>query len=120
MHEDIPILNFMVPIAFTHDNGKLTGVTFQKVKAEYDAKGRRNLVPTGEPDQTIACDDVLVAVGQENAFPWIERDCGIEFDKWNMPKVDTKTMALDQPESVLRRRRRIRAQEHHLGGRARP
>src|SRR5258708_7034511 len=52
MHEDIPILNFMVPVAFTHDNGKLTGVTFQKVKAEYDAKGRRNLVPTGEPDQT--------------------------------------------------------------------
>ena len=69
MHEDIPILNFMVPIAFMHDNGKLTGVTFQKVKAEYDAKGRRNLVPSGEPDQTIECDDVLVAVGQENASP---------------------------------------------------
>ena len=86
IHEDIPILNFMVPVAFTHDNGKLTGVTFQKVKAEYDAKGRRNLVPSGEPDQTIPCDDVLVAVGQENAFPWIERDCGIEFDKWNMPQ----------------------------------
>ena len=98
LHEDIPILNFMVPVAFTHDNGKLTGVTFQKVKAEYDAKGRRNLVPTGEPDQTIACDDVLVAVGQENAFPWIERDCGIEFDKWNMPKVDTKTMGSTNPK----------------------
>ena len=54
IHEDIPILNFMVPTAFIHNNGKLTGVTFQKVKAEYDAKGRRNLVPTGEPDQTIA------------------------------------------------------------------
>ena len=52
IHEDIPILNFMVPKAFTHDNGKLTGVVFEKVKAEYDAKGRRNLVPTGEPDQT--------------------------------------------------------------------
>ena len=98
MHEDIPILNFMVPVAFTHDNGKLTGVTFQKVKAEYDAKGRRNLVPTGDPDQTIACDDVLVAVGQENAFPWIERDCGIEFDKWNMPKVDAKTMGSTHPK----------------------
>jgi formate dehydrogenase beta subunit len=98
IHEDIPILNFMVPVAFTHDNGKLTGVTFQKVKAEYDAKGRRNLVPAGEPDQTIPCDDVLVAVGQENAFPWIERDCGIEFDKWNMPKVDSKTFASTNPK----------------------
>src|SRR5580658_1617362 len=51
MHEDIPILNFLVPKQFTHDNGKLTGVLFEKVKAEYDAKGRRNLVPTGEPDE---------------------------------------------------------------------
>src|SRR5437899_195466 len=98
LHEDIPILNFMVPVAFTHDDGKLTGVTFQKVKAEYDAKGRRNLVPSGEPDQTIACDDVLVAVGQENAFPWIERDCGIEFDKWNMPQVDAKTFVSTNPK----------------------
>jgi ferredoxin len=98
MHEDIPILNFMVPVAFTHDDGKLTGVTFQKVKAEYDAKGRRNLVPSGEPDQTIACDDVLVAVGQENAFPWIERDCGVEFDQWDMPKVDAKTMGSTHPK----------------------
>jgi formate dehydrogenase beta subunit len=72
--------------------------TFQKVKAEYDAKGRRNLVPSGEPDRTIACDDVLVAVGQENAFPWIERDCGIEFDKWNMPKVDPTTFASTNPK----------------------
>ena len=120
MHEDIPILNFLVPKEFTHENGKLTGVLFEKVKAEYDAKGRRKLVPTGEPDEHIACDDVLVAVGQENAFPWIERDIGIEFDKWDMPKVDPTTMQLDQPEGVLRRRRRVRAEEHHLGGRARP
>jgi NADPH-dependent glutamate synthase beta subunit-like oxidoreductase/ferredoxin len=98
IHEDIPILNFMVPVAFVHDNGKLTGVTFQKVKAEYDDKGRRNLVPSGEPDQTIPCDDVLVAVGQENAFPWIERDCGVEFDKWNMPKVDQTTMGSTNPK----------------------
>src|SRR6187455_76934 len=92
VHEDIPILNFMVPKSFTHDNGKLTGVVFEKVKAEYDAKGRRNLVPTGEPDQHFDCDDVLVAVGQENSFPWIERDIGIEFDKWGMPVVDKVTM----------------------------
>src|SRR5213593_4252473 len=98
MHEDIPILNFLVPKAFTHDNGKLTGVIFEKVKAEYDAKGRRKLMPSGEPDQTMACDDVLVAVGQENAFPWIERDCGVEFDQWNMPKVNAKTMGSSHPK----------------------
>ena len=98
IHEDIPILNFMVPKEFTHDNGKLTGVLFEKVKAECDAKGRRNLVPTGEPDQHVPCDDVLVAVGQENSFPWIERDAGIEFDKWDMPKVDPTTMASTNPK----------------------
>jgi NADPH-dependent glutamate synthase beta subunit-like oxidoreductase len=92
MHEGIPILNFHVPKAFVHDAGRLTGVTFEKVKAQYDANGRRSLVPTGEPGQTIECDDVLVAVGQENAFPWIERDIGIEFDKWGMPVVDPATM----------------------------
>jgi formate dehydrogenase (NADP+) beta subunit len=98
MHEGIPILNFLVPKAFTHDNGRLTGVTFEKVKAQYDPKGRRSLVPAGEPDQHIACDDVLIAVGQENSFPWIERDIGIEFDKWDMPKVDPKTMRSTHPK----------------------
>ncbi|MBN8955379.1 MAG: FAD-dependent oxidoreductase [Rhizobiales bacterium] len=97
MHEDIPILNFLVPKSFTHENGKLTGVVFEKVKAVRDEKGRRNLVPTGEPDQHIPCDDVLVAVGQENAFPWIERDLGIEFDRWNMPIVDKTTLASTRP-----------------------
>src|SRR6204780_4313001 len=98
MHEDIPIFNFLVPKEFTHDNGKLTGVVFEKVKAVRDTKGRRDLVPTGEPDEHFPCDDVLVAVGQENAFPWIERECGIEFDKWDMPKVDPKTMASTNPK----------------------
>jgi formate dehydrogenase beta subunit len=98
MHEDIPILNYMVPKAFEHDNGRLTGVTFEKVRAERDEKGRRKLVPTGEPDETVACDDVLVAVGQENAFPWIERDIGIDFDQWHMPKVDTTTMQSTRPD----------------------
>ena len=97
MHEGIPILNFMVPKEFTHENGKLTGVLFEKVKAQYDDKGRRNLVPSGEPDEHVPCDDVLIAVGQENSFPWIERDAGIEFDKWGMPKVDPKTMRSSNP-----------------------
>ena len=97
IHEGIPILNFMVPKEFTHQNGKLTGVLFEKVKAQYDDKGRRNLVPSGEPDEHVPCDDVLIAVGQENSFPWIERDAGIEFDKWGMPKVDPKTMRSSNP-----------------------
>jgi formate dehydrogenase beta subunit len=97
MHEDIPILNMLVPKEFTHEDGKLTGVMFEKVKAERDAKGRRRLVPTGEPDQHFECDDVLVAVGQENAFPWIERDAGIEFDQWDMPVVDEVTMGSTNP-----------------------
>ncbi len=97
--EDIPILNFLVPKEFKHDNGKLIGMTFEKVKAEYDARGRRNLVPTGEPDHFFECDDVLVAVGQENAFPWIERDIGLEFDdRWDMPKVDETTFQSTHPK----------------------
>ena len=98
MHEGIPILNFLVPKQFTHDQGRLTGMTFEKVAAQYDAKGRRTLAPSGEPDQHIPCDDVLVAVGQENSFPWIERNIGIEFDKWDMPKVDPKTMQSTNPK----------------------
>jgi formate dehydrogenase beta subunit len=97
MHEGIPILNWLVPKEFTHEWGELTGVLFEKVKAEYDARGRRNLVPASEPDVHIPCDDVLIAVGQENAFPWIERDIGIEFDRWDMPKVDPKTMQSTLP-----------------------
>ncbi len=96
-HEGIPILNFLVPKTFVHQNGKLTGMTFEKVKAEYDAKGRRRLVPTGEPDYLYECDDVLIAIGQENSFPWIERDVGIEFDEWGMPKVDEVTFQSSRP-----------------------
>lgn len=98
INEGIPIHNYLVPKAFTHDTGKLTGIVFEKVKAEYDAKGRRKLVNAGEPDQHFPCDDVLVAVGQENAFPWIERDAGIEFDQWDMPKVSEMTMQSTNPK----------------------
>jgi len=97
MHEDIPILNFLVPREFVHRDGKLIGMNFEKVKAEYDDKKRRRLVPSGEPDQFYECDDVLVAVGQENSFPWIERDAGITFDKWGMPVVDETTFGCSHP-----------------------
>jgi formate dehydrogenase (NADP+) beta subunit len=98
VHEGIPILNYLVPKRFLHENGKLTGMTFEKVKAVRDEKGRRQLVPTGEPDQHFECDDVLIAIGQENAFPWIERGLGIEFDQWNMPVVDKVTMQSTHPK----------------------
>ncbi|MBI2271528.1 MAG: FAD-dependent oxidoreductase [Bacteroidetes bacterium] len=92
-HEDIPIIDNHVPKSFVIENGKLKGMKFEKVHAVYDDKGKRQLVPTGEPEVVIEADDVLIAVGQENSFPWIERDLGIEFDKWNMPVVDKVTFA---------------------------
>ncbi len=91
MHEGIPILDYRVPKSFVHENGRLAGMIFQKVRAVRDARGKRELVPTGEPDERFDCDEVLIAVGQENAFPWIERDLGIAFDQWGMPIVDKVT-----------------------------
>ncbi|MCK0508146.1 FAD-dependent oxidoreductase [Aromatoleum anaerobium] len=97
IHEGIPIHNYLVQKAFTHDNGRLTGVLFEKVQAEYDAAGRRSLVPTGEPDVHRECDEVLLAIGQENAFTWIERDIGVEFDRHGMPVLDAKTLQSTLP-----------------------
>jgi formate dehydrogenase beta subunit len=91
LHEDIPIHNFLAPKAFTHENGRLTGVLFEQTHAVTDDRGRRKVVPSGAPDVHFECDDVLMAVGQENAFPWIERDIGLEFDQWGMPVVDPVT-----------------------------
>jgi formate dehydrogenase (NADP+) beta subunit len=96
-HEGVPILNYLTPKEFIHAGGKLTGVLFEVVAASYDADGRRKLVPTGEPDRHIECDDVLIAVGQENAFPWIERDIGLAFDKWEMPVVEETTFQSTNP-----------------------
>jgi len=100
-HEGIPILNYLVPKSFEHENGKLTGMHFEKVRAELDERGRRKLVPTGEPDAFFACDEVLVAVGQENAFPWIERDLGITFNEWEMPVVDAITHQSSLPHVLF-------------------
>ena len=90
-HEGIPIINYHVPKAFVQQDGKLLGMTFEIVKAVYDSKGKRSLVPTGEKDAFFECDEVLVAVGQENAFPWIERDSGIAFDEWGLPVLGKDT-----------------------------
>jgi NADPH-dependent glutamate synthase beta subunit-like oxidoreductase len=97
MHEGIPILDYHVPKTFVHDGGQLTGMTFERVTAQYDAQGRRQLVPTGEADVFVPCDTVLVAVGQENAFPWIEPDCGIAFDRHGLPVLDPATFESSLP-----------------------
>lgn len=91
MAEDIPILNFHVPVRYLVEDGKLTGMEFQKVRKEIGKNGRRQLVPTGEEPVIMPCDDVLCAIGQENSFPWIERDIGIDFDQWELPVLDKST-----------------------------
>lgn len=96
-HEDIPIIDNHVPKTFVHENGKLTGMTFEKVKAVYDENGKRSLVPTGEDDVFYPADDVIIAIGQENRFEWIEKDLGIDFDKWGMPVVNDKTFVSTRP-----------------------
>ena len=98
MHEDIPIMNNMPPKEFVVENGRLKGVLFTKVRAEYDENGKRSLIPTGEPDEFIEADDVIIAIGQDNAFPWIERDLGIEFGKWDLPVLDKITFQSTLPK----------------------
>lgn len=96
-HEDIPFYNCHVPKSFVLENGRMKGMTFEIVSAVYDEHGRRSLKPTGEPDVFFEADDVLVAVGQENSFPWIERDLGIEFDKWELPVLNKTTFQSTLP-----------------------
>jgi NADPH-dependent glutamate synthase beta subunit-like oxidoreductase len=97
-HEGIPIINFHVPKAFVSEAGKLVGMNFEIVAAVYDDQGRRSLQPTGAPDAFFACDQVLLAVGQENSFPWIERDCGVDFDRWGLPVLNPATFQATRPD----------------------
>ncbi len=94
--EGIPIYDNHNPKAFVLDNGKLVGVQFEIMRAEYDDSGRRKLLATGDV-VTFECDDVLMAIGQENAFPWIERDIGLAFNQWQAPEVDKTTMMSTRP-----------------------
>jgi formate dehydrogenase (NADP+) beta subunit len=97
LHEGIPILDNHAPKEFLIENGVLVGAVFEKmIEQGVDAKGRPKLVASGEL-VTIPCDDVLLAIGQENAFNWIERDLGIEFGEWGMPKVDRVTFMSSRP-----------------------
>tara|TARA_B100000614_G_C14560949_1_gene497179 strand:- start:1897 stop:3735 length:1839 start_codon:yes stop_codon:yes gene_type:complete len=97
-NEDIEILNNHVPQKFLTENGKLYAVVFEKVRPELDENGRRKMVPTGDEPVVVPCDDVLCAIGQENHFPWIERDIGLDFGEWDMPVVDTETFQSTNPK----------------------
>jgi len=94
--ESVEIVINRSPKAFVVENGKLTGMMFDKMEYDLDAQGRitaeRNV---GE--EFLPADDVILAIGQENAFPWIERDLGIEFDKWDVPHVDKVTFQSTRP-----------------------
>ncbi|MEE8140522.1 MAG: FAD-dependent oxidoreductase, partial [Alphaproteobacteria bacterium] len=78
------------PKHFVVEGGKLKGMTFEKLEYTLDDKG--GIRDTNVVEEVfLPCDDVVLAIGQENSFPWIERDCGIEFGKWDMPVVDRIT-----------------------------
>ena len=98
MEENIPILENHVPKKFLHEAGKLVGMEFQKVEAVFDDKGNRSLVPTSDEPVILECDDVLVAIGQDNSFEWIERDIGLEFGEWDMPVVNPTTFQSTHPK----------------------
>ena len=87
--EKIELLLNHAPQAFLLDNGKLCGTAWEKVEWHEDARGKLTARTIGTAK--IPCDDVILAIGQENAFPWIERDIGIEFDQWDVPIVDRQT-----------------------------
>lgn len=95
--EDIPIIDNHVPLEFVVEGGKLVGMRFDRVEAQYDVNKRRKLVSTGQEPVFYPCDEVLVAIGQENAFPWIESDIGIEFDEWGMPRLSRTTFQSTLP-----------------------
>jgi NADPH-dependent glutamate synthase beta subunit-like oxidoreductase len=94
--ENVEIIVNHSPKAFVIENGRLAGMLFDRM--EYDLDGTRITAERVVGERFIPCDDVILAIGQENAFPWIERDLGIEFGKWDMPQVDTTTFQSTRPE----------------------
>ena len=89
--ENVEIIVNHSPREFVIENGKLVGMKFEQMEYAIDENGRIDR-GTAVGEVTLPCDDVILAIGQENAFPWIERDIGIEFDQWDCPVVDETTM----------------------------
>jgi NADPH-dependent glutamate synthase beta subunit-like oxidoreductase len=94
--EHVEIIVNHSPKAFIHEDGRLTGMLFDQI--EYQMEGGKITSERVTGEVTIPCDDVILAIGQENAFPWIERDLGIEFDRWSLPAVDPKTFQSGRAE----------------------
>jgi formate dehydrogenase (NADP+) beta subunit len=94
--ESVEIVVNRAPQSFVVENGKLTGMRFQRMEYEIDARGRITAERVAG-EEFLPADDVILAIGQENAFPWIERDLGIEFDKWSVPIVDKTTFQSTRP-----------------------
>jgi NADPH-dependent glutamate synthase beta subunit-like oxidoreductase/ferredoxin len=94
--ENVEIVVNHSPKAFVIQDGKLVGMTFERM--EYVLDGTRIVSERLIDEVTLPCDDVILAIGQENAFPWIENTVGIEFDKWHVPKVDKVTFQSTRPE----------------------
>ena len=94
--EHVEIVVNHSPKAFIHEGGRLTGMLFDQI--EYQMEGGKITSERVTGQVTLPCDDVILAIGQENAFPWIERDLGIEFDRWSLPTVDPKTFQSGRPE----------------------
>jgi formate dehydrogenase beta subunit len=88
-HETVQIVVNRAPKSFVVENGRLTGMLFEHL--EYDIQNGEITATRVLGEEFFPCDDVILAIGQENAFPWIERDVGIELDKWNVPVVDKRT-----------------------------
>jgi len=94
--ESVEIVINRSPKNFVIEGGRLKGMMFDVMEYGVDARGRiTDEQVTGE--EFYPADDVILAIGQENAFPWIERDIGVEFDKWEVPKVDTTTFESTRP-----------------------
>ena len=91
LHEDVPIIDNHVPLEFVVEHGRLVGMRFDRVEGRLDENGKRKLVSTGEEPVFMACDEVLLAVGQQNAFPWIEKDIGLQFNRKGLPVIDEIT-----------------------------
>lgn len=91
LHEDVPVIDNHVPLEFVVEHGRLVGMRFDRVEGRLDENGKRKLVPTGEEPVFMACDEVLLAVGQQNAFPWIEKDIGLQFNRKGLPIIDEIT-----------------------------
>ncbi|HSN72957.1 MAG TPA: FAD-dependent oxidoreductase [Steroidobacteraceae bacterium] len=94
--ENVEIVINHSPKAFVIEDGRLVGMRFELM--EYELEGGRIRSERVIGEEVLPCDDVILAIGQENAFPWIERDIGIEFGKWDMPKVDPVTFQSTRPE----------------------